>query len=89
MAAKSHGLPIEAIRQTALDQTSMRRLVSIHEIASMIVYLCSPQGRIISGQSIAIDGHTREVFITCAVTGAGDTASKSPNIPRWQKKVSA
>ncbi|MER9470709.1 SDR family oxidoreductase [Mesorhizobium sp. M0482] len=58
MAAQSRGLPIEQIRQAALDQTSMRRLVSVHEIASMIVYLCSPQGRIISGQSIAIDGQT-------------------------------
>ncbi|RUV54123.1 SDR family oxidoreductase [Mesorhizobium sp. M5C.F.Ca.IN.020.29.1.1] len=58
MAAQSRGLPIEQIRQTVLNQASMRRLVSVHEIASMIVYLCSPQGRIISGQSIAIDGQT-------------------------------
>ncbi|MBP2239405.1 NAD(P)-dependent dehydrogenase (short-subunit alcohol dehydrogenase family) [Sinorhizobium kostiense] len=58
MAAQSFGLSVEQIRQAVLDQTSMRRLVSVSEIAGMIAYLCSPQARIISGQSIAIDGQT-------------------------------
>ncbi|MEI8703001.1 SDR family oxidoreductase [Mesorhizobium sp. ISC15] len=58
MAAQSRGVPIEQIRQAELKSFSMRRLVSVQEIASMILYLCSPHGRIISGQSIAIDGQT-------------------------------
>ncbi|MER9777097.1 SDR family oxidoreductase [Mesorhizobium sp. M0220] len=58
MASQSRGIPIEQIRQTILNQQSMRRLVSTHDIAGMIVYLCSPRGRIISGQSLAIDGQT-------------------------------
>lgn len=58
MAAQSRGVPIEQIKQAELKLFSMRRLVSVQEIASMILYLCSSHGRIISGQSIAIDGQT-------------------------------
>ena len=29
----------------------------------------------------------REVFITCAVTGSGDTAGKSPHVPRSPKQI--
>jgi len=31
----------------------------------------------------------REVFITCAVTGSGDTAGKSPHVPRSPKDIAA
>ncbi|CAH2406800.1 3-keto-5-aminohexanoate cleavage protein [Mesorhizobium ventifaucium] len=31
----------------------------------------------------------REVFITCAVTGVGDTASTSPHVPRSPKEIAA
>ncbi|MDO6966530.1 BKACE family enzyme [Rhizobium alvei] len=31
----------------------------------------------------------REVFITCAVTGSGDTAGKSPHVPRSPKEIAA
>ncbi|MER9677005.1 SDR family oxidoreductase [Mesorhizobium sp. M0208] len=58
MASASRGISIEQINKTMLEQQSMRRLVSMHDIAAMMVYLCSPQGRIISGQSLAIDGQT-------------------------------
>ncbi|MES0174019.1 SDR family oxidoreductase [Mesorhizobium sp. M0006] len=58
MASASRGISMEQINKTMLEQQSMRRLVSMHDIADMMVYLCSPQGRIISGQSLAIDGQT-------------------------------
>ena len=29
----------------------------------------------------------RDVFITCAVTGSGDTAGKSPYVPRSPKQI--
>lgn len=32
-------------------------------------------------------GMNREVFITCAVTGSGDTAGKSPHVPRSPKEI--
>ncbi|KQS97822.1 MULTISPECIES: 3-keto-5-aminohexanoate cleavage protein [unclassified Rhizobium] len=31
----------------------------------------------------------RDVFITCAVTGSGDTAGKSPHVPRSPKEIAA
>ena len=31
----------------------------------------------------------REIFITCAVTGSGDTAGKSPHVPRSPKDIAA
>ncbi|OBZ93070.1 NADPH dependent quinone reductase [Pararhizobium polonicum] len=31
----------------------------------------------------------RDVFITCAVTGSGDTAGKSPHVPRSPKQIAA
>lgn len=40
-----------------LADISLRRMVHPDEIAAMAVYLFSPQGRSISGQSISIDGH--------------------------------
>lgn len=58
MTAEATGVPVEKIHQAALKQTSMQRLVNMQEIASMILYLSSPHGRIISGQSIVIDGQT-------------------------------
>lgn len=58
MASASRGISMEQINKTMLEQQSMRRLVSMHDIADMMVYLCSPQGRIISGQSLAVDGQT-------------------------------
>lgn len=58
MNAESHGIDVAEIRQRVINQSSMRRLVSTHDIAGIIVYLSSPQGRIISGQSIAVDGQT-------------------------------
>ncbi|MER8460140.1 SDR family oxidoreductase [Mesorhizobium sp. M1300] len=58
MASASRGISMEQINKTMLKQQSMRRLVSMHDIADMMIYLCSPQGRIISGQSLAVDGQT-------------------------------
>lgn len=58
MTSKATGVPVEELRQAELTKTSLRRLVGMKEIASMILYLCSPHGRIVSGQSIVIDGQT-------------------------------
>ena len=37
---------------------SMRSLVTAQDIADMAVFLCAPQSRMVSGQVIAVDGHT-------------------------------
>ena len=38
--------------------TSMRSFVTAWDIASMAVFLSSPESRLVSGQIIAVDGHT-------------------------------
>ena len=38
--------------------TSMRSLVTAEDIANMAVFLCSAGARLVSGQVIAVDGHT-------------------------------
>ncbi len=40
-----------------LDQISLRRMVSADDVAAMVLFLCSPAGRNISGQSLGICGN--------------------------------
>jgi len=55
--AKSTGQDEAEILKGFLADISLRRMVHPDEIAAMAVYLLSPRGRSISGQSISIDGH--------------------------------
>ncbi len=48
----------EAIRTAYEAGTSMRTFVSARDIAEMAVFLSSPAARRVSGQIIAVDGHT-------------------------------
>jgi NAD(P)-dependent dehydrogenase (short-subunit alcohol dehydrogenase family) len=36
----------------------MRSLVTAEDIANMAVFLSTPEARLVSGQVIAVDGHT-------------------------------
>ena len=58
MRAKAEALGIseEQQLQNALRGTSLRCMVSEQDVANMALYLASPFGATISGQSIAIDG---------------------------------
>jgi len=40
----------------------MRQFVEGRDIANMVSYLCSEKGSKISGQAIAVDGHTEGLF---------------------------
>lgn len=46
------------VRAGFTNQVSMKTFIDPQEIASQILYLCSPLGKNISGQAICIDGHT-------------------------------
>ena len=48
----------EDVRAQIVSRSSMRQMVKPEDIAAMILYLASPAGARISGQEIAIDGHT-------------------------------
>jgi NAD(P)-dependent dehydrogenase (short-subunit alcohol dehydrogenase family) len=56
--AEERGLSAQSIRDVYLRQSSMRVFIDATEIAETVKFLCSPAGHNISGQSIAIDGHT-------------------------------
>ena len=52
------GLTPQEVREGYLGQTALRTFIKAQDIADMCVYLCSPSGEKISGQSLAIDGFT-------------------------------
>ena len=56
--AAAKGVPAEEIREAYAAGTSMRHLVSATDIANMAVFLASDSAQLVSGQAIAVDGHT-------------------------------
>jgi NAD(P)-dependent dehydrogenase (short-subunit alcohol dehydrogenase family) len=54
--AHARGVTIEQTQDELLGNVSLRTTVTPQQIADQIVFLCSPRGRTISGQAIAIDG---------------------------------
>jgi NAD(P)-dependent dehydrogenase (short-subunit alcohol dehydrogenase family) len=55
--AKARGVSEEAMREQYLRLASMRTMVSMQDVANMVLFLCSDAGRHISGQALAIDGN--------------------------------
>jgi NAD(P)-dependent dehydrogenase (short-subunit alcohol dehydrogenase family) len=60
VAAEAHnrGLTADAVRAEYVGGQSIKRLVEPEEIADLCVYLASDKARMISGQAIAVDGHS-------------------------------
>jgi NAD(P)-dependent dehydrogenase (short-subunit alcohol dehydrogenase family) len=56
--AKVKGTTPQVIRDSYAAGTSMRSLVTAADVANMAVFLASEGARLVSGQIIAIDGHT-------------------------------
>ena len=56
--AATRGVNEEAVRDVYLRQSSMRTFVSPEDIANMAWFLTSKDAARISGQIIAVDGHT-------------------------------
>lgn len=56
--AKERGFEPDAIRDVYRRQSSMRAFVNAEDIAETVRFLCSSAGKHISGQTLAIDGHT-------------------------------
>jgi NAD(P)-dependent dehydrogenase (short-subunit alcohol dehydrogenase family) len=56
--AKIRNLPAQEVRDVYLRQSSMRTFVSAEEIAEAVLFLTSDAAARISGQALAIDGHT-------------------------------
>ncbi len=60
--AKADGISKAQVREMYIQDTSMRAFVDADEIADIVVYLCSERGKHISGQVIAVDGHTETLY---------------------------
>lgn len=56
--AKVKGTTPQIIRDSYAGGTSMRSLVTAADVANMAVFLASDGARLVSGQIIAVDGHT-------------------------------
>lgn len=56
--AAASGLSIETMRQQYVKGVSLRSWVTAEEVADMALFLASPAASKISGQILAIDGHT-------------------------------
>jgi NAD(P)-dependent dehydrogenase (short-subunit alcohol dehydrogenase family) len=57
--AQQRGISFAQMERTAFSYTSIKDYVTAQQIADQILFLCSPRGRTISGQAIAVDGDTQ------------------------------
>jgi len=59
--AAKRGLPAEDVRRIYEGQVSMRKFVTADDIANMCAFLASDASKLVSGQVIAVDGHTESL----------------------------
>jgi NAD(P)-dependent dehydrogenase (short-subunit alcohol dehydrogenase family) len=55
--AESTGVAFEEMKEEYLKKISLRRMVTVDDIAATALFLCSPAGQNISGQAISVDGN--------------------------------
>lgn len=56
--AKAKGMTRDQVYEGYAKGTSMQSFVEARDVANMAVFLASDGGRLVSGQAIAVDGHT-------------------------------
>lgn len=62
--AKARGADRDVVEQNYLGGQSIKRFVQADEIADLCRFLASPEAAMISGQAIAVDGHTETFRLT-------------------------
>ena len=60
--AKARGISMEEAQASALNATSLKRLVPPRHLAAVATFLASPLGSTISGQAISVDGDAQMMF---------------------------
>ena len=58
MEAAARGISEDAVRAGFTQGVALRRFVTADEVATMALFLASPGAAAISGQALAVDGHT-------------------------------
>lgn len=56
--ARARGVSVEHMREAYLNTLSLHTFIDRQDIANLILFLTSPAGARISGQALAVDGHT-------------------------------
>lgn len=55
--AEQLGIPYADMEKQYLEKVSLRRMVTAQDVAAMVLFVCSPAGRNISGQSLGVCGN--------------------------------
>jgi len=55
--AATEGVPVETMRAQYLGKISLRRMVTLDDVAAMALFLSSPAARNVTGQAISVDGN--------------------------------
>ncbi len=56
-SAETASVTVEQMRERVLQRVSLRKMVTADDIAAAVVFLCSPAGASITGQSLSVDGN--------------------------------
>jgi NAD(P)-dependent dehydrogenase (short-subunit alcohol dehydrogenase family) len=59
--AASYGIGHEEMRQRLLSKVSLRSMVTAQDIANQIIFICSPAGAVITGQSLSVCGNVEHL----------------------------
>lgn len=59
--AASYGIDHEEMRQRLLSKVSLRSMVTAQDIANQIIFICSPAGAVITGQSLSVCGNVEHL----------------------------
>lgn len=59
--AASYGITHEEMRRQLLSKVSLRKMVTAQDIARQILFICSPAGASISGQSLSVCGNVESL----------------------------
>ncbi|MCC6454602.1 MAG: SDR family oxidoreductase [Caldilineaceae bacterium] len=61
--AEAQGEAFAVTRERYLRQNSLHTFIQAQDIADQMLYLCSPAGRKVSGQALAVDGNTESLRV--------------------------
>jgi NAD(P)-dependent dehydrogenase (short-subunit alcohol dehydrogenase family) len=61
--AESRGVSLDLVHDEYVQSQSIKRFVKPEEIADMCLFLASPAAKMVTGQAIAVDGHTETFHI--------------------------